>query len=76
MLLSVPVGRDAVFSPWHRVYGPERLPRLLDGFAVEASEFWVKDADNRWITAEEATALATQPLERLYGLGCFVLLSS
>ena len=73
MLLTVPVGQDAVFAPWHRVYGPERLPRLLDGFASESREYWVKDAENRWAKTDEATALAALPRERLYGLGCFVL---
>src|SRR3954471_16407543 len=28
MILTIPVGRDGVFAPQHRVYGPERLPRL------------------------------------------------
>jgi hypothetical protein len=73
MLLTVPVGRDAVFSPLHRVYGPGRLPRLLDGFTVLAREYWRKRADNRWIAASEDEALAFEPRERLYALGCFVL---
>jgi len=73
MLLTVPVGRDATFSPLHRVYGVERLPRLLEGFTVEQSEFWVKDAENRWTVSDERPALAAPPRDRLYGLGCFVL---
>lgn len=32
MLLTIPVGKDGVFLPNHRVYGSERLPLLLDGF--------------------------------------------
>ena len=73
MLLTVPVGSDAVFAPWHRVYGPERLPRLLEGFAVESREFWLKDAENRWTRSDERSALAAPSRERLYGLGCFTL---
>jgi 2-polyprenyl-3-methyl-5-hydroxy-6-metoxy-1,4-benzoquinol methylase len=73
MLLTVPVGRDAVFAPLHRVYGPERLPRLLSGFTVESREFWLKRADNRWVAAPEAEALAFVPRERLYAIGGFVL---
>ena len=73
MLLTIPVGSDAVFAPWHRVYGPERLPRLLDGFAVESREFWVKDPENRWAPSDEGTALVAPSGERLYGLGCFGL---
>jgi SAM-dependent methyltransferase len=73
MLMTIPVGRDAVFAPLHRVYGTERLPRLLERFTVEHSEYWVKDADNRWVVTDEAAALAAPVLERLYGLGCFIL---
>ena len=73
MLLTIPIGRDAVFPPLHRVYGRERLPRLLDGFHAASREFWIKRADNRWVPAAEAEALAFTPLERLYALGAFVL---
>ena len=73
MLLTIPVGTDAVYAPWHRVYGAERLPKLLDGLAVEGREFWLKDEQNRWIESGESAALSTPSRERLYGLGCFTL---
>jgi SAM-dependent methyltransferase len=73
MLLTIPVGSDAVFAPWHRVYGPERLPKLLHGFTVESREFWLKDPENRWARSDERAALAAPSRERLYGLGCFAL---
>jgi 2-polyprenyl-3-methyl-5-hydroxy-6-metoxy-1,4-benzoquinol methylase len=73
MLLTVPIGRDAVFAPLHRVYGAERLPRLLSEFTVASRAFWLKRGENRWIAAPEADALAFEPRERLYAIGCFVL---
>jgi SAM-dependent methyltransferase len=73
MLLTIPIGSDAVFAPWHRVYGPERLPKVLAGFSVVSREYWIKDDKNRWIQSDEAIVLATPSRERLYGLGCFVL---
>ena len=73
MLLTIPVGSDAVFAPWHRVYGPDRLPRLLQGFTVESREFWLKDPGNRWAQSDQGTVLAAPSRERLYGLGCFAL---
>lgn len=73
MLMTIPVGRDAVFNPLHRVYGRQRLPRLLEGFEVEKNEYWVKDKHNRWVMVPEEQALKSEPQERLYGLGCFVL---
>lgn len=73
MLLSVPVGRDSVFARSHRVYGPERLPKLLDGYVVEREEYWVKNDLNNWILVGKEDALAKEPQERLYGLGCYVL---
>ncbi|MBI4363923.1 MAG: DUF268 domain-containing protein [Candidatus Latescibacteria bacterium] len=73
MLLTIPVGRDAVFPPWHRVYGGNRLPRLLEGFSVERREYWIKDAENRWVSSDESAVLNATPRAMLYGLGCFAL---
>lgn len=80
MLLTVPVGRDAVFQPMCRVYGPGRLPRLIERFDVVHQAYWVKDADNRWVHADPDEALAFEahagdpdPLRNCYALGGFVL---
>jgi len=80
MLLTIPVGQDAVFLPLHRVYGAQRLPRLLEGYKVEKEAFWVKDNQNRWVPAEKEAALhfkasagSWNPLSNVYALGCFVL---
>lgn len=83
MLVTVPVGQDAVFPPLHRVYRTQRLPRLLEGYAIEKETFWVKDNQNRWVLAERDTALnfkavaaSWNPLKNIYALGCFVLRST
>ncbi len=80
MLLTIPVGRDAIFPPLHRVYGRDRLPRLLVSYEVEREVFWVKDNQNRWVLADRDTALdlvasagSWNPLRNIYALGCFVL---
>ena len=80
MLLTIPVGQDAVFAPLHRVYGKERLPRLLHGYIVEKEVFWVKDSENRWVHCErdralnfEVSAGSWDPLQNVYALGGFVL---
>ncbi len=80
MLVTVPVGQDAAFPPWHRVYGEKRLPSLLHGFVVEREAFWVKDKSNRWQRCNRDVALAVQPftnprdpIQSVYALGCFVL---
>ncbi len=80
MLLTTPVGRDAVFHPLHRVYGIERLPRLLKGFSVEHAEFWVKSNSNRWSLCDRETALqfearsfGADARSNVYALGCFVM---
>ena len=80
MLLTIPMGQDAVFAPICRVYGKERLPRLLDGYAVEKEVFRVKDEENRWVPCDRETALnfeasagSWDPLQNVYALGCFVL---
>jgi hypothetical protein len=77
MLCTIPVGQDAVFVPFHRVYGAERLPRLLDGFSLETEVYWIKDSKNRWVTCDKGTALSfeasAEPGHMVYGLGCFIL---
>ena len=73
MLLTIPVGRDTIIAPLHRVYGRERLPALLDGWIVENKAYWVKDDRNLWISADESTALDSVPTKFYYSLGCFVL---
>lgn len=80
MLLTIPVGQDAVFAPLCRVYGKEWLPRLLDGYIVEKEVFWIKDKENRWVMCNKKAALNFKAsagswgaLKNVYALGCFVL---
>lgn len=80
MLMTIPVGRDAVFAPLCRVYGETRLPALLRGFDVEEQVYWVKDQRNLWQVADRASALAFEAdarswtaLRNVYALGLFVL---
>ena len=73
MLLTVPVNRDKVFYPLHRVYGEERLPRLLEDFIIEKEEYWTKNKENQWVLTDKMIALRQEPKTTLYGLGCFVL---
>jgi SAM-dependent methyltransferase len=72
MILTIPVGGDAVFSPLHRIYGPERLPRLLDGYAVAEEQFWTKEGAH-WVRGPRERALAVTGTEAFYALGLFVL---
>jgi len=76
-LLTIPVGRDSVFYPWHRVYGKARLPMLLDGYVVEQAEFWRKSSDQGWALCEREDALefnaGWDEKRKIYALGCFVL---
>lgn len=72
MLLTIPVGLDKVVGSLHRVYGQTRLAKLLDGWEVQNSCFWVKDENNQWREVDEESALQREPM-LAYGLGCFVL---
>lgn len=83
MLLTIPIGRDALFAPLCRVYGSQRLPRLLDGYDIIKEAFWTKDDQNRWqITAKaealdfEAFAGSWDARQNITALGCFVLKKS
>jgi SAM-dependent methyltransferase len=72
MILTIPVGRDLVCAPQHRIYGPERLPRLLEGYEVSEEQYWWKE-DGLWRRCERAQALATEGSAWFYSLGLFVL---
>lgn len=74
MLLTIPVGRDRVFSPLHRVYGEQRLPKLLDSWKIEKKEYWLKNEENQWIVTNEHSALRLEPTDHYYALGLFVLI--
>jgi SAM-dependent methyltransferase len=73
MLLTIPVGRDDVFAPRHRVYGDERLPRLLESFAISDEVYWQKDAADRWLRVPREIALRQRGSPTLYALGLFRL---
>jgi SAM-dependent methyltransferase len=60
-LMTAPCGRDAVMAPWCRVYGRERLPRLLAAFQVAKERYWVKNNSNQWVTSEREAALNFEP---------------
>jgi SAM-dependent methyltransferase len=77
MVMTVPVGRDLVCAPVHRIYGIDRLPRLLAGYAVEEQQFWQKRPGRSiWEQTDRETALATQGSASYYALGLFVLTRS
>lgn len=73
MLLTIPVGQDAIVVPLHRIYGSRRLPLLLNGFDIEAKDYWSKDGQNRWIPVDEEKALGQKLRPNCYALGCYVL---
>ena len=73
MILTIPVGRDKVFLPRHRVYGPKRLPELLKGWEIVEREFAAKRQNNIWTVVEEKTALNIDALNHYYSLGLFLL---
>lgn len=73
LFLTIPVGTDAVLSPWHRVYGRKRLPSLLDGFKTISSRFLVKEPNGPWRLCSEEEALGA-PLDiRRYAIGEMIL---
>jgi len=73
MLLTLPVGRDCVFHPYHRIYGELRLPRLIEQYRIISQQFWIKDDYNRWYTVSREEAVSFKPQESIYGLGALKL---
>jgi SAM-dependent methyltransferase len=73
LLLTIPVGTDMVFRPWHRVYGERRLKSLLDGFEMVQSRFLVKKPWGPWHEVSRDVALQAPADQARYGLGEMIL---
>jgi SAM-dependent methyltransferase len=73
LFLTIPVGKDVVYRPWHRVYGEDRLWRLVRGFSILQSRFLLKKPLGPWSIVSESEALSFGPDIRTYGLGQFIL---
>jgi SAM-dependent methyltransferase len=73
LFLTVPVGRDTVHRPWHRVYGRERLPQLLQGFEIVGQRFLNKEPWGPWHEVSMDVALDHPKDVRRYALGHWIL---
>jgi len=73
MILTIPVGCDAIFPPLHRIYGRDRLPQLIAGFRITEQEYWLKDEQDRWTLCTAERAVQEMGSEEYYGLALFVL---
>lgn len=73
MILTLPIGVDSVHLPFHRVYGQQRLPKLLEGWRIEKEEYWAKFKDNVWEQLSQEQVFKVKSSSKYYGLGLFVL---
>jgi SAM-dependent methyltransferase len=73
MLMTVPVGRDAVYAPLHRVYGRYRLPTLLEGYVVVEEVCVRKQRENQWELCSMETAMEELGGATYYAIGAMVL---
>lgn len=74
MIFTIPVGRDKIAAPYHRIYGPERLPKILSEYRIQRCEYFAKiDGLNAWQSVSREAALDVEGSERFYALGLFVL---
>lgn len=75
MILTIPVGRDAVF-PQHRIYGHKRLPQLLENYKIQSEEYWKKYDNQKWKKCPRSEALDVIGSDKFYALGLYVLTSA
>ncbi len=73
MVLTIPVGLDAVYPPLHRIYGEKRLPRLLEYWEIGEESFWAKPTGGRFEPVSRDVALAETGSKTYYALGLFVV---
>jgi SAM-dependent methyltransferase len=57
VFLTIPVGRDGIYRPWHRIYGRQRFPKLLEGFEIRQANYFVKEPWGPWEKAPRDVAL-------------------
>ena len=73
MVLTIPVGIDAVYAPNHRIYGEVRLPALLEQWDVHEENYWAKLTSERFEPVTREHALSESGSARYYALGLFVV---
>ena len=73
MVLTIPVGRDGVYAPWHRVYGEDRLQRLLASWTIQQESYWAKPGGIKYEPVSRERALAEQGSPTYYALGLYVV---
>jgi hypothetical protein len=74
MIFTIPVGRDMVARPYHRIYGRDRLPRVLQGYRVVEEAYLAKLSPRGvWERVVRDCALSVEGSEKFYALGLFVL---
>ncbi|HWR14698.1 MAG TPA: DUF268 domain-containing protein [Terriglobales bacterium] len=73
VFLTIPIGLDAIHAPWHRVYGSERLPMLLEGLVIVRSRFLLKNPHGPWYETTLHNAFNHPVMLQRYALGEFVL---
>ena len=74
MVMTIPVGIDGVYLPNHRVYGQNRLPKLIDGFEIRTERYFEKTESKRfWAETTKDQALSTPSSISFYTIGLFVL---
>jgi SAM-dependent methyltransferase len=73
MIMTIPVGCDDTVAPYHRIYGMERLPKLLDAYNIFQEEYWTKNNIGLWTQCVKETALLTQGSDSYYSLGLFLI---
>lgn len=73
MILTIPVGLDAVYAPLHRIYGEQRLSRLLEHWEIREEGFWAKPSGERFEPVARDVALAESGSQAYYALGLFLV---
>jgi SAM-dependent methyltransferase len=73
MVLSIPVGLDAVHAPWHRVYGEQGLSQLLERWNIVKESYWAKVDTEHYEPVTREQALAEEGSPTYYALGLYVV---
>jgi SAM-dependent methyltransferase len=75
IILTIPVGQDAIIRPYHRIYGEKTLPNLINNYNILNQEYWAKREYNKWVQVNKENALNVDATKGPYALGLFDLVN-
>jgi len=74
LILTIPVGQYKVLPPYYRVYGFDRILKLIKHFSIEKEKYYLTNKDGYWYQCQCDEAYTINPTKDYFALGLFSLI--